>query len=326
MRYVAFDQPGDPEVLHVAHGADPVARPGEVLISVQAAGVTFADTLQRRGKYPPPQGASPILGLEAAGTIVALGDGVTGFTAGDAVCALCEGGGYAELVAVPAGQVLPAPQGWTAIEAATLPENIFTVYDNLITRARLRSGETALVHGGTSGIGSTAIMLARAIGAPVIATAGTPAKCEASLGIGAVAAINYKTHDFVTEVLELTQGRGVDVVLDIVGGEYVERDLRCLAPDGRIACLATRGGRTAQIDVGQLLMRRATVLGSTLRARTAAQKAAIAQELRDRVWPLLAARDPIAPLVDTVYPFERAAGAHARMEAGEHIGKIVLTP
>jgi NADPH:quinone reductase len=267
-----------------------------------------------------------ILGLEVAGTIAAIGTGVSAWHPGDRVCALCNGGGYAECVAVPAGQVLPIPEGWSAIEAATLPENAFTVYDNVIERARLRAGETMLVHGGTSGIGSTAIMFGRAIGARVLATAGSDEKCAACLRFGAEAAINYRTVDFVQEVNRLTQGRGVDVVLDIVGGKYIARDLQALALDGRIACIATSGGRTAEIDLARLLSRRATILGSSLRPRTAAQKAAIARELAQHIWPLLPARDPIAPVVDSVYPFERAAEAHARLESSAHIGKIVLTP
>jgi NADPH:quinone reductase len=297
-----------------------------VLVAVEAAGVSRADAMQRRGAYPPPPDASAILGLEVAGTIAGVGPEVTEWQAGDRVCALCNGGGYAECVAVPAGQVLAIPDNWSAIEAASLPENAFTVYDNLIGRARLRAGETVLVHGGTSGIGSTAIMFARAVGARVLATAGSQEKCAACVRFGAEAAIDYKTADFVEEVNRLTQGRGVDVVLDVVGGAYVGRDLRALALDGRIACIATAGGRTAEIDLARLLSRRATILGSSLRPRTPDEKAAIARELAQHIWPLLPARDPIAPVVDSVCPFERAADAHARLESSAHIGKIVLTP
>ena len=326
MRYVAYDAPGDPAVLHVAQTQAPLPRAGEVRIAVQAAGVSRADALQRRGLYPPPAGASPILGLEVAGTIDEVGEGVDGWRSGAAVCALCSGGGYAQYVCVPAGTVLPIPAGWNAVEAATLPENAFTVYDNLLTRARLRAGETVLVHGGTSGIGSMAIMLARAVGARVFATAGSAEKCAAALRLGASHAVEYRAEDFVAAAQRLTGGRGVDVVLDIVGGEYVARDLAALAPDGRIVCLATQGGRTAQLDLGMLLMRRGTIMGSSLRPRSAEAKAAIARGLLSDVWPLLPRRDPIFPVVDSVYSFERAADAHARLESSAHVGKIVLVP
>ncbi len=326
MRYVAYDAPGDPGVLHVAEMPAPEPHAGEVTIAVEAAGVSRADALQRRGLYPPPSGASPILGLEAAGTIAKTGDGVSGWHAGDRVCALLSGGGYAEVVAVPEGQVLPIPDKWSAIEAATLPENAFTVYDNLVTRARLSRGDTILVHGGSSGIGTTAIMFARAFGARVITTVGNPDKRDVCAGIGAEHAINYKTQDFVEAVMAITQGRGVDVVLDIVGGDYVNRDLAALALDGRIACIATMRGRETTIDLGMLLAKRANIFGSSLRPRTAEQKAAIARELRAKIWPLLPKRDPIAPMVDSVFTFEDAPAAHARLESSAHAGKIVLTP
>lgn len=326
MRYVAYDAPGEPGVLHVAETPAPQPRPGEVTIAVEAAGVSRADALQRRGLYPPPPDASPILGLEVAGTIADTGEGVTRWRPGERVCALVNGGGYAEIVAVAQGQVLLIPDRWSAIEAATLPENAFTVYDNLFTRGRLRAGETVLVHGGSSGIGTIAIMFARAFGARVIATVGTPEKGAVCVRIGAEHAIDYKTVDFVEEVRNLTQGRGVDVVLDIVGGDYVNRDLAAIALDGRVVCIATQRGREATIDLGLLLMKRATVLGSSLRPRTAEQKAAIARELHENVWPLLPNRDPIEPVVDSVYPFERAAEAHTRLESSAHIGKIVLVP
>lgn len=326
MKYVAFDHPGEPGVLRVDTIEAPLPAPGEVQIAVEAAGVSRADAMQRRGSYPPPPGASPILGLEVAGTVSARGTGVTRWRAGDRVCALCNGGGYAEFVSVAEGQVLPIPDGWNAVEAATLPENAFTVYDNVFTRARLQPGETLLVHGATSGIGSTALMFAEALGSRTIATAGNARKCEAALRIGASAAIDYRTSDFVSEVERLTGGRGVDVVLDIVGGDYVERDLRCLAADGRVVCIAMQRGSEARFDLRLLIGKRATLLGSSLRPRTAEQKAEIARRLRERIWPLLPKRDPIVPLVDAVYPFERAADAHARLEAGEHVGKIVLTP
>lgn len=326
MNYVTYDAPGEPGVLYVGETRAPEARAGEVLIAVEAAGVSHADSMQRRGQYPPPEGVSPILGLEVAGTIAGVGPGVTQWRAGDRVCALSNGGGYAQYVAVPEGQVLPIPDGWNALEAATLPENAFTVYDNVFTRARLLPGETILVHGGTSGIGSTAIMFATAVGARAIATAGGKDKCTACLRMGATDAIDYRSTDFAVEVARITNGRGVDVVLDIVGGDYIDRDLRCLALDGRVACIAMQGGPSATIDLRRLTGRRATLLGSSLRPRTALQKAAIAASLRERIWPLLPQRAAIVPVVDSTYPFARAAEAHARLETSAHIGKIVLVP
>jgi NADPH2:quinone reductase len=326
MIYVAYDRPGDAAVLHLAEMPAPKPADGEVLVAVRAAGVSRADILQRRGLYPPPPDASSVLGLEVAGTVTEVGPGVTDWRPGDEVCALCNGGGYAEYVVVPTGQVLPISPGWTAVEASTLPENAFTVWDNVFTRARLHAGETVLVHGGTSGIGTTAIMFATARGARAIATAGDDAKCQACLTLGAVGAINYRSADFVAEVLRLTQDRGVDVVLDIVGGDYIPRDLQCLALDGRIACIGTQRGRTIELDLGALLGKRATLLGSHLRARMPAQKAAIAAQLREHIWPLLPGRTTIVPVVDSVYPFERAADAHARLESSAHVGKVVLVP
>jgi len=326
VRYVAFDRPGDPSVLHVAERPAPQPRADEVLIEVEAAGVSRADTMQRKGLYPPPKGASPILGLEVSGTITRAGADVSNHAIGDRVVALCNGGGYAEFAAVPAGQVLPLPAQWSFVEGATLPENAFTVYDNLLGRARLLAGETALIHGGTSGIGSTAIMFARAVGARSVATAGSEEKCRATLEFGAEAAIDYTRVDFVEKVLEFTGGGGVDVVLDIVGGEYLNRDLRALATEGRIACIAHAGGMEATIDLRYLIQRRATILGSSLRPRTSAEKAAIADGLRKDIWPLLPARDPIFPVIDSVYTFSQASEAHARLESSQHIGKIVLVP
>jgi putative PIG3 family NAD(P)H quinone oxidoreductase len=304
----------------------PRPAPGEVLIEVQAAGISRADVMQRQGNYPPPRGASPILGLEVAGSVASAGPSVARWKVGDRVCALTNGGGYAEFVAVPQGQVLPIPAGWSAVEAATLPENAFTVYDNLFTRSRLEPGESVLVHGGTSGIGSTAIMFALAFGATPYATAGGAEKVEACLRLGAKAAIDYRTSDFVAEIARLTSGAGVDVVFDIVGGDYVARDIECLSPDGRVVCIATQRGRNVEIDLHRLLAKRATIMGSSLRPRTAEQKAAIARELERHIWPLLPKRDPIVPVVDAVFPFARAAQAHARMESSAHIGKLVLTP
>lgn len=324
MRYVAFEAFGGPEVLKIAQMEAPQPGPDDVLVAVEAAGVSRADAMQRQGRYPPPPGASPILGLEVAGTIADAGERVERFHVGDRVCALTNGGGYAEYVAVPQGQVLPAPVGWSAVEAASLPENAFTVYDNLFTRAKLRAGECVLVHGGTSGIGTTAIMFATALGATAFATAGSAEKCGACLRLGAAAAIDYRTSDFVAETQRLTMGRGVNVVLDIVGGDYIERDLACLALDGRIACVAAPAGRRVELDLGRLFERRAAILASSLRPRTPAEKAAIAHELEQRIWPLLPQRDRIVPVIDSVYPFERAADAHARLESSAHIGKIVL--
>jgi NADPH:quinone reductase len=325
MRYVTLDVAGGPEVLKLAETQPPRPRPDDVLIVVEAAGVTHADVMQRRGEYPPPPGASPILGLEVAGVVAGVGARVSRWRAGDRVCALTNGGGYAEYVAVPQGQVLPVPAGWSVIEAASLAENSFTVYDNLFSRARLQPGESVLVHGGTSGIGTTAIMFATALGATVYATAGSDEKCAVCVRLGAKAAINYRTQDFETEVLRLTE-TGVNVVLDIVGGDYIARDLACLALDGRITCVAAPRGRRIEIDLGRLFALRAAILASSLRPRTAQEKAAIARELEEHIWPLLPKRDRIVPVIDSVYPFERAAAAHARLEASAHVGKIVLTP
>jgi NADPH2:quinone reductase len=310
----------------VARAPAPSPAADEVLIAVEAAGVSHADVMQRQGHYPPPPGASTILGLEVAGSIAAIGDDVTRWRIGQRVCALTNGGGYAEYVAVPQGQVLPIPAGWSAVEAASLPENAFTVHDNLITRARLKAQEVVLVHGGTSGIGSMSIMFARALGAVAIATAGTPEKCAACISFGAAQAIDYRTSDFVAEVARITPGRGVDVVVDIVGGDYVARDIACLAPDGRIVCLATPRGRIVELDLGQLFAKRGSLLASNLRPRSSAEKAVIARKLRRDIWPLLPRRDPIFPVIDSVYPFERAADAHVRLEASAHVGKLVLIP
>lgn len=316
---------GPPDVLRPVERPKPGPQPDEIVIRVEAAGVARADLLQRQGKYPPPPGASDIPGLDVSGVVDAVGSAVRTFQPGDAVCAILAGGGYAEFCAVPAVQALPIPDGWTAAEAATLPENIFTVYDNLITRGALRRNETVLIHGGTSGIGSLAIMLARAWGTLPIATAGTAAKCDACLGLGAAHAINYKQSDFAAETLRLTGGRGVDVVLDMVGGSYLDRNLDSLALEGRLVIVATQGGRAAQLEIHKLMTRRARVIGSTMRARTPAEKGLVTQRLLLDVWPLLAAKDPIRPLIDRTFPLRDARLAHQRMESGEHIGKIILT-
>ena len=315
---------GGPEVLKPIDRPIPEVTPGSVLIRVKAAGVARADTLQRQGKYPPPPGASDIPGLDVAGTIEAVGEGVKTFQPGDHVCAILAGGGYAEYCVAPALQVLPVPRGWDDVEAATLPENLFTVFDNLISRAGLKPGETVLIHGGTSGIGSMAIMLANAWAARAIATAGSEEKCRACFEFGASQAINYRTDNFVAEVKAATGGRGVDVVLDLVGGPYLARNLEALAPEGRIAIVSTQGGRTAELDLGQLMHKRARVMGSTMRARTPEQKGEVAKHLLTEVWPLLPAKDVIRPVIDSTFPLAEARRAHERMEGGEHIGKIVL--
>ena len=306
---------------------DPVAGAGEALIRVAASGVNRPDVLQRKGAYPPPPGASDVPGLEVAGRIEG-GDAqalaAAGLRVGDRVCALVAGGGYAELCVAPIGQCLPVPQGLSDIEAASLPETFFTVWSNVFERARLQPGETLLVQGGTSGIGVTAIQLAKAHGATVIATAGSDDKCAACIALGADHAINYKTQDFGEQALALTAGRGVDVILDMVAGDYVKREVQCLAEDGRIVIIAVQGGVTADFAAGLVLRRRLVITGSTLRARPVAFKAAIAAALREKVWPWLAA-GRIKPVIHQVFAAADAAQAHALMETNQHIGKLVLT-
>jgi putative PIG3 family NAD(P)H quinone oxidoreductase len=321
---IAISSPGGPDVLKPEERPTPVPRAGEVLIRVEAAGVARADTMQRQGHYPPPAGASDIPGLDVAGLIETVGEGVDQYRPGDCVCAILAGGGYAQFCAVPVQQVLPIPENWTAIEAATLPENMFTVYDNVIVRAGLKRGETVLIHGGSSGIGTTAIQLSKAWGATVLTTAGSAAKCAAVERFGAAHAINYKESDFAAEVKRLTDGRGVDVVFDMVGGSYLESNLECLAPDGRITIIATQGGRTGQLDIAKLMQKRGKVMGSTMRVRSPEKKGEVARGLLRDVWPLLPAKNPIAPVIDRTFPLVEASRAHARMEEGEHIGKIVL--
>lgn len=315
---------GPPDVLKAVERPNPEPGEGEIVIRVEAAGVSRADIMQRQGKYPPPPGASDIPGLDVAGTVDGIGSGVNRFKKGDPVCAIVAGGGYAEYCVAPAVQVLPLPERWSAVESATLPENLFTVFDNLITRAALRGGETVLVHGGTSGIGSMAIMLARAWGTTVFATAGSDEKCAACVSLGAEHAINYKKADFAAEINRITAGRGVDLVVDLVGGSYLERNLDVLATEGRITIIATQGGRTGQLNIGALMMKRARVMGSTMRVRTPAQKGEIAVRLLREVWPLLPPKNPIRPVIDTTFPLRDARLAHERMESGRHIGKIVL--
>lgn len=321
---VAISSYGEPKVLKAVEIPKPEPKPDEVLIRVKAAGVARADAMQRQGKYPPPEGATEIPGLDAAGVVESVGERVHQFHPGDAVCAILVGGGYAEYCVAPAVQVLPIPTGWSATEATTLPENLFTVYDNLITRAGLTRGETVLIHGGTSGVGSLAIMLSRALGAIPIATAGTDKKTEACLEFGAQHAVNYRKEDFAASVLEVTDNRGVDVILDVVGGTYLNRNVQALAAEGRIAVVAAQQGRIGNLDLGELMMKRGRIMGSTMRIRTPEQKGEIARRLLTDVWPLLPAKQPIWPIVDSTFPLADAARAHERLESGVHIGKIVL--
>ena len=326
MKAVEITSFGAPEVLRLTERPDPVAGTGEVLIHVAAAGVNRPDVLQRKGMYPVPPGASDLPGLEVAGTIV-QGDAAAlagaGFKVGDRVCALVAGGGYAQLCVAPVAQCLPVPAGLTDTEAASLPETFFTVWSNVFDRARLQAGETFLVQGGTSGIGVTAIQMAKAAGATVIATAGSDDKCAACVRLGADHAINYRDKDFVEEVQRITQKRGVDVILDMVAGAYVARELKCLAEDGRLVIIAVQGGVEAQFDAGTVLRRRLTISGSTLRPRPVAFKAAIAQSLRTKVWPWIEA-GRIKPVIHQVFPAAEAAQAHTLMETNQHIGKLVL--
>jgi NADPH2:quinone reductase len=324
MKAIVAREAGGPGVLQITETARPVPAAGELLVRVQAAGVNRPDVLQRKGQYPPPSGASPLIGLEVAGEVVEAGPAVGGWKPGDRVTALANGGGYAQYCAVPATQCLPWPEGYDAIRAAALPETFFTVWANLFGHGRLAPGESVLVHGGSSGIGTTAIQLAREFGATVYATAGSDAKCAACLRLGASAAINYREADFGARIAELTGGRGVDVVLDLVGAPYFERNLRSLAMDGRLVEVATQHGAVVEkLDLFQVMRKRLVITGSTMRPRTAAEKGAIASALRERVWPVLAA-GRCGPVVHAVFPLAEAAKAHALMESGEHIGKIVL--
>ncbi|OFW48050.1 MAG: NAD(P)H-quinone oxidoreductase [Acidobacteria bacterium RIFCSPLOWO2_12_FULL_68_19] len=322
---VEMTSPGGPEVLTPAERPDPAPGAGEVLIAVAAAGVNRPDVLQRRGGYPPPPGASDIPGLEVAGTVVALGAGVDGWRVGDRVCALVAGGGYATRCVAPAPQCLPVPGPLDLVAAAAIPETFFTVWTNVFERGRLVAGESALVHGGTSGIGTTAVQLAVARGARVFATAGTDEKCRAVEALGAERGINYRTEEFLAVVKERTAGRGVDLVLDHIGGEYLARNLAALAVDGRLVQIGLMGGAAqAPIDLGTVLRRRLTITGSTLRPRSVEDKGAIAAALRREVWPLLET-GRVRPIVYRTFPLREAAAAHRLMESSEHIGKIVLT-
>jgi len=321
---ITMTGPGDASVLEWTEVPDPTPEIGEVVIAVRAAGLNRADLSQRAGHYPPPPGASPILGLECSGRIVSVGPGVQGWHVGDAVCALLAGGGYAEYVSVPAGQVLPLPAGVPVVDAAGFPEAACTVWSTVFQAARVRAGETLLVHGGTSGIGTFAIQLATALGVRVLTTAGTPDKCERAVALGAELAVDYRRDDFVSAIHSYTDGGGVDVILDVVGGDYLGRNLETLAPDGRLVVLAMQHGRRAELDLGLLMSKRGTVYSAGLRARPLAQKAAIVAEVRASVWPLVES-GAVRVVVQAELPMTDAAEAHRLMEAGDHVGKILLT-
>jgi putative PIG3 family NAD(P)H quinone oxidoreductase len=320
---IEIREPGEPDVLVPVERPNLSPGPGDVLIKVRAAGVNRPDVMQRRGRYPPPPGASDIPGLEVAGTVEAVGDGVTGWSIGDAICALVAGGGYAEFCLAPSPQCLPIPRGMDFVTAAAIPETFFTVWTNVFERGRLKPGESILIHGGSSGIGTTAIQLARAFEARVFATAGSPAKCAACERLGAQRCINYRETDFVEAIRELTGGAGVNVVLDIVGGPYVPRNLDVLAVEGRLVQIGVLGGAKTELNVAVIMQKRLIVTGSTLRVRPIADKAAIAAAVREHAWPLLES-GAVKPLVYATFPLRDAAAAHRLMESSEHIGKIVL--
>jgi putative PIG3 family NAD(P)H quinone oxidoreductase len=323
MTAVAIVAPGAPDVLQPVEMAVPQPAAGQVLVWVAAAGVNRPDVLQRMGRYPPPAGASPIPGLEIAGEIVALGEGVPATVRGRKVCALVSGGGYAEYGVAVASHCLPVPEGLALAEAAAMPETLFTVWHNVFERGFARDGETLLVHGGTSGIGTMAIKLGKLFGLTVIVTCGSEAKCAAARELGADHAIDYRASDFVVEVNALTGGKGAELILDMVAGDYTQRNLDCLGVNGRLVTIATLGGAKATLDMGRLMVKRQTITGSTLRARSDAFKAALAEEIERTVWPFVA-EGRLRPAMDRVFPLREAAAAHARMEAGEHVGKIVL--
>ena len=323
MTAIDYDAPGEADVLVPVTRDVPTPGPGEVLIRVAAAGVNRPDVMQRRGMYPPPSGAPHVPGLEISGTVVDLGDGVENELQGQRVCALVSGGGYAQYCLAKAGHCLPVPAALTMVEAAALPETLFTVWHNVFQRGYIREGETLLVHGGTSGIGTMAIMLARQFDVEVVVTCGSDDKCARALEIGANHAINYKSEDFVERVKTITQGKGVNVVLDMVGGDYLPRNMQCLAEDGRHVSIAVQGGPKAEISIVNIMTKRLTLTGSTLRARPDDFKTMLADEISREVWPLVA-DGAIKPLIDRCFPLDQAADAHAYMESGDHIGKIVL--
>jgi putative PIG3 family NAD(P)H quinone oxidoreductase len=323
MRAIVISEPGGPEVLRLADVADPVPGPGEVVIDVAASGVNRADLMQRMGFYPPPPGAPPYPGLECSGRVFALGEGVTGWAAGDQVCALLAGGGYAERVAVPAGQLLPIPAGLTLTEGAALPEAACTVYANVFMSAGLAAGETLLVHGGASGIGTLAIQLGKAHGARVACTAGSQARLARCRELGADLAVSYRDEDFVARVGEFTGGHGADVILDIVGGSYLERNVAALATGGRLVVIGTQGGGRGELDLVALMGKRASVRAASLRARPVREKASIVTAVGEHVWPLIAS-GRVGAVIDRVLPLAEAAEAHRVLEAGSHVGKILL--
>lgn len=323
MKYIDHGRGGDADVLRLAERDLPEVGAGEVLIRVAYAGVNRPDVLQRAGSYPPPRGASPHLGLEVAGVVAAVGQGVPEWQKGDRVCALVNGGGYAEYVAAPAGQVLPVPAGLSMAQAAALPETVLTVWANVVERGRLQAGETLLVHGGTSGIGVAAIQIAKALGARVFCTVGTPEKADAARRLGADAAIDYRRRDFMVEVSKLTEGRGVDVILDMVGGPYIERNLKSLALEGRLVQIAFMQTAKVEVDWMPLMLRRLTFTGSTLRARSAEEKARLSRAVQDNVWPMVE-DGRVQAVIDRVFSLDSAAEAHRRMESSDHIGKILL--
>ncbi len=324
MTIIAIREPGGPEVLQPVEAAVPKPGAGALLIKVEAAGVNRPDVMQRKGLYPPPPGASDIPGLEIAGEVVELGAGATRFRIGDKVAALVTGGGYAQYCVADERAALPFPGGFDAVHAAGLPETFFTVWQNVFERGKLQAGESFLVHGGSSGIGTTAIQLAKAFGATVFTTAGSAEKCAACEGLGADVAINYREADFVAVIKEKTGGRGVDLILDMIGGDYVQRNLLSAAEDGRIHQIGFQHGPKADVDFTRMMLKRITLTGSTLRARTMEVKAHLARALEDKVWPLLAS-GRVKPVIDSSFPLERAADAHRRMETNAHIGKIILT-
>jgi putative PIG3 family NAD(P)H quinone oxidoreductase len=323
MHAVVISEPGGPEVLQWTEVPDPRPGPGEVLVEVAAAGVNRADLMQRQGLYPPPPGAPPYPGLECSGTVAALGDGVTGWHPGEQVCALLSGGGYAERVAVPAGQLLPVPKGITLVEAAALPETACTVYSNVFLTARLAAGETLLIHGGGSGIGTMAIQLAKHFGARVAVTAGSESKLDACRELGADITINYREDDFVESLMEATDGHGADVILDIIGASYLARNIAALAPDGRIANIGMQQGRKAELDFGALMAKRGAITSTSLRARPSSQKASIVAAVAANVWPVVES-GVIRLVIDTELPMMDAAEAHRIMTSSSHLGKIVL--
>jgi len=323
MRAVEITKFGPPEVLQLVDRPDPFPAAGEILIDVAAAGVNRPDIIQRYGKYPPPPGASDLPGLEVAGAVAALGAGVTGWAIGDPICALVAGGGYAQRAAVPQEQCLPIPKGLTAIQAAGIPETFFTVWTNVFQRGKLQAGETILIHGGTSGIGTTAIQLAKAFGARVFATAGSDEKCQAMRELGADEAFNYRTQDWVAEGKRVTDGKGVNLILDIVGGDYIARNLDLLSLEGRLVQIAFLKTAKAEIDFSILMRKRCTITGSTLRPRTPAEKGVIARELLEHVWPLIE-QGTVKPVIYAMLPLAHAAEAHRIMEESNHIGKLIL--